>query len=79
MGDCNMFLENKRDLYENNEINAIEVYQCLPKLDCKKCGYQSCLSFATKLLIGDVDVNRCAHIHGNKYNLHKVKSFIKVY
>jgi len=74
-----MFLENKRDLYENNEINAIEVYQCLPKLDCKKCGYQSCLSFATKLLIGDVDVNRCEHIHGNKYNLHKVKSFIKVY
>ena len=79
MGDCNMFLENKKDLYKNNEINAIEVYQCLPKLDCKKCGYQSCLSFATKLLIGDVDVNRCAHIHGNKYNLHKVKSFIKVY
>ena len=42
-----MFLEQKRDLYENNEINAIEVYQCLPKLDCKKCGYQSCLSVAS--------------------------------
>lgn len=74
-----MFLEQKRDLYENNEINAIEVYQYLPKLDCKKCGYQSCLSFASKLLIGNVHIDRCVYIHENKYNLHKVKSFIKIY
>ena len=35
-----MFLENKKDLYENNEVDPIEIYKYLPKLDCKKCGYQ---------------------------------------
>ena len=45
-----MFLENKKDLYENNEVDPIEIYKYLPKLDCKKCGYQSCLSFATMLV-----------------------------
>ena len=73
-----MFLENKKDLYENNEVDAIEIYKCLPKLDCKQCGYQSCLSFASMLLIGDTDINRCIHIYENKYNLHKVKSYIKI-
>ena len=74
-----MFLENKKNLYENNEIDSIEIYQCLPKLNCKECGYQSCLSFATMLLIGDTDINRCIHIREDKYNLHKLKSYMKVF
>ena len=78
MGDYNMFLGSKKDLYENNEVDAIEIYQCLPKLNCKECGYQSCLSFATMLIIGDADINRCKHIQENKYNLDKVKSYIKI-
>ncbi len=73
-----MFLENKKYLYENNEVDAIQIYQCLPKLNCKECGYQGCLSFASMLLIGDTNINRCAHIHKDKYNLHKLKSYIKV-
>ena len=27
-----MFLENKKDLYENNEVDPIEIYKYLPKL-----------------------------------------------
>ena len=49
MGDCNMILENKKVFYENNEVDPIEIYKYLPKLDCKKCRYQSCLSFAIML------------------------------
>ena len=63
-----MFLENKKDLYENNEVDPIEIYKYLPKLDCKKCGYQSCLSFAIMLAKGEANINRCAHLKGNEYN-----------
>ena len=70
-----MFLENKKDLYENNEVDPIEIYKYLPKLDCKKCGYQSCLSFATMLVKDEVNINRCVHLKekGNEYILGDIK------
>ena len=73
-----MFLESKKVFYENNEVDPIEIYKYLPKLDCKKCGYQSCLSFATMLVKDEVNINRCVHIKGNEYNLKKVKSYVKM-
>jgi len=74
-----MFLEIKNSYYGNNEVNPIEIYKYLPKLDCKKCGYQNCLSFSTMLAKGKVNINRCANLEneGNKYNLEKVKSYVK--
>ena len=76
-----MFLENKKDLYENNEVDPIEIYKYLPKLDCKKCGYQSCLSFATMLVKDEVNINRCVHLKekGNEYKFKKVKSYVKIF
>ena len=73
-----MFLESKKVFYENNEVDPIEIYKYLPKLDCKKCGYQSCLSFATMLVKDEVNINRCVHLKGNEYNLKKVKSYVKM-
>ena len=34
MGDKKMFLESKKMFYENNELDPIEIYKYLPKLDC---------------------------------------------
>ena len=73
-----MFLESKKVFYENNEVDPIEIYKYLPKLDCKKCGYQSCLSFATMLVKDEVNINRCVHIKWNEYNLKKVKCYVKM-
>ncbi len=73
-----MFLESKTMFYENNEVDPIEIYKYLPKLNCKKCRYQSCLSFAIMLAKGEANINRCVHLKGNEYNLKKVKSYIKM-
>ena len=73
-----MFLESKKVFYENNEVDPIEIYKYLPKLDCKKCRYQSCLSFAIMLAKGEANINRCVHSKGNEYNLKKVKSYVKM-
>ncbi|MDD3022016.1 MAG: (Fe-S)-binding protein [Alphaproteobacteria bacterium] len=31
-------------------VNVMEIYQLLPKTNCKKCGYPSCMAFAMALL-----------------------------
>ncbi|WP_290459287.1 (Fe-S)-binding protein [Romboutsia ilealis] len=73
-----MFLESIKMFYENNEVDPIEIYKYLPKLDCKKCRYQSCLSFAIMLAKCEANINRCVHLKGNEYNLKKVKSYVKM-
>lgn len=75
-----MFLESTKGFYENNEVDPIDIYKYLPKLDCKKCGYQSCLSFAIMLVKSEENVNRCIHLKekGNEYKLKKVKSYVKM-
>lgn len=30
-----MFYENKKGFYANNEVDLMEIYKYLPKLDCK--------------------------------------------
>jgi ArsR family metal-binding transcriptional regulator len=38
---------------------AMEVYQQLPQTNCKLCGQPSCFAFATKLTVGEADVQAC--------------------
>ncbi len=40
-------------------MKALEIYKLLPKTNCKKCGYPTCLAFAMKLAAGKVDVELC--------------------
>ena len=37
----------------------MDVYKNLPQTNCKKCGEDSCMSFAMKLLKGDGDLSKC--------------------
>ena len=40
-------------------MKALEIYKLLPKTNCKKCGYPTCLAFAMKLATGKVEVEAC--------------------
>ncbi len=40
-------------------MKALEIYKLLPKTNCKKCGFPTCLAFAMKLAAGKVDVESC--------------------
>lgn len=40
-------------------LKALDIYKLLPKTNCKKCGYPTCLAFAMKLATGKADVNQC--------------------
>jgi len=38
---------------------AMEVYHLLPQTNCKECGAPSCFAFASKVTVGEADVNAC--------------------
>lgn len=41
--------------------SALEIYKHLPKSNCKECGETSCLAFAIKLSIAEVEASQCPY------------------
>jgi acetyl-CoA decarbonylase/synthase complex subunit gamma len=50
--------EGKRKL-GIKELSPIDVYKLLPKTNCKECGEENCLAFATKLVNREVTLEKC--------------------
>ncbi len=49
-----------RELVESKRtLNAMKLYEKLPKTDCKECFEQSCFVFATKLILGEKALQEC--------------------
>jgi len=40
-------------------MKALDIYKHLPKTNCKKCGYPTCLAFAMKLAVGKAEIEAC--------------------
>lgn len=45
----------------------MEIYQLLPKTNCKKCGKATCMAFAVDLLARKVKIEECTPIEEEKY------------
>lgn len=43
-------------------LSGVEIFKLLPKTNCKKCGFPTCLAFAMKLAQGQVDLSACPDI-----------------
>lgn len=43
-------------------MTGIEIYKCLPKTNCKKCGFPTCLAFAMKVAQKQVDISLCPEL-----------------
>jgi acetyl-CoA decarbonylase/synthase complex subunit gamma len=41
------------------ELSPIDVYKLLPKTNCKECGEENCLAFATKVVNREVTLEKC--------------------
>jgi len=41
------------------ELSPIDVYMLLPKTNCKKCGLENCMAFATKLVNREITLELC--------------------
>ncbi len=41
------------------ELSPIDVYKLLPKTNCKECGEENCMAFATKIVNREIDLDQC--------------------
>ncbi|MGE5637225.1 MAG: acetyl-CoA decarbonylase/synthase complex subunit gamma [Chloroflexota bacterium] len=41
------------------ELSPIDVYKLLPKTNCKECGVENCMAFATKIVNREVTLDQC--------------------
>jgi acetyl-CoA decarbonylase/synthase complex subunit gamma len=49
------------------ELSPIDVYKLLPKTNCKECGEENCMAFATKLVNREVSIEKCPPLLTEKY------------
>lgn len=45
-------------------LSGLEIYKLLPKTNCKKCGFQTCLAFAMQLAKKAVSLEKCPFVSG---------------
>ncbi len=43
-------------------LSGIQIFKLLPKTNCKKCGFPTCLAFAMKLAQGGVEISACPDV-----------------
>ncbi len=49
------------------ELSPIDVYKLLPKTNCKECGQENCMAFATKIVNREVQLEQCPPLLTKKY------------
>ncbi len=61
------------------QLSPIDVYMLLPKTNCKECGENNCMAFATKVVNREVSVDQCPPllIKANQKNYQKLKEILK--
>ena len=59
-------------------ISPMEIYQLLPKTNCKRCGEATCMAFALKLLTREHRIDDCDPLLEPKYssNLAKLREAV---
>jgi len=43
-------------------LSGLEIYKLLPKTNCKKCGFPTCLAFAMQLAAKKVSLDKCPYV-----------------
>ena len=60
------------------KLNPMDIYQLLPKTNCRLCSAKTCMAFATKLALGDVEPEECTPLLEPDFskNLEKIKEMV---
>jgi acetyl-CoA decarbonylase/synthase complex subunit gamma len=49
------------------ELSPIDIYKLLPKTNCKECGQENCMAFATKIVNREIDLDSCKPLFKKEY------------
>lgn len=50
------------------KLKLLDIFEITPKMNCKKCGYPTCMAFSMKVVSGEVEVKACPMIDLEKLN-----------
>jgi len=61
------------------QLSPIDVYMLLPKTNCKECGENNCMAFATKVVNREIRIDQCPPLltKANQKNYSKLKEMLK--
>ena len=61
------------------ELSPLDVYKLLPRTNCKECGEENCMAFATKLVNREVSLDKCTPLltKGNEKAYAQLKELLK--
>jgi ArsR family metal-binding transcriptional regulator len=63
---CNEVWQRREEIlpcYEKRKtVDPLDVYQLLPRLNCRECGQATCWTFSWELLFGDLPLDACPHL-----------------
>ncbi|OGO38929.1 MAG: hypothetical protein A2147_11025 [Chloroflexi bacterium RBG_16_57_8] len=51
--------------------SVIDIFKLLPKTNCKKCGYGTCLAFAAAFRSGEAELDLCLPLEESQYAHHR--------
>ena len=49
------------------ELSPIDIYKLLPKTNCKECGQENCMAFATKIVNREASIDQCKPLEKKEY------------
>ena len=57
-----------KPIYEGaTELKVRDIYNLLPRTNCKQCGLPTCFAFAAKLIKRQVGITKCTPIHAEQH------------
>jgi acetyl-CoA decarbonylase/synthase complex subunit gamma len=61
------------------ELSPIDIYKALPKINCKECGVDNCMAFATKIVNREMELDSCKPLLKPEYEkaYAKLKDLLK--
>lgn len=60
------------------ELSPIDVYMLLPKTNCKECGEENCMAFATKVVNREVVIMQCPPLLKKEYEKSYKQQLLRV-
>ncbi len=53
--------DDRRSMLDNRRT-PLHLYKLTPKTNCGECGFATCLAFATQVIVGQADLERCSYL-----------------
>jgi acetyl-CoA decarbonylase/synthase complex subunit gamma len=74
-----MYMSEHGKKAEKKELSPIDIYKLLPKTNCKECGQENCMAFATKIVNREADIDQCKPLFKKEHekNYKQLKELLK--